>query len=95
MLTLSCDGCRRRIADDDRAAARRLQLGGELVDWCGCCVAIIRAELPRLAAQAREAQRAATDVEPVRSRALRLWDGLAGVPVGMFTGNEPIVVPRA
>lgn len=79
-MILTCDGCRRRIADDDRGALRRLPVPGdsgtvERVDWCSFCVAIIRAELPRLAAQAREAQRATTDVEPVRSRALNIWSG--------------------
>ena len=43
MMIFTCDGCRRRIADDDPQAARRLPLGGERVDWCGDCVTIVRA----------------------------------------------------
>lgn len=74
MMIITCDGCRQRIDEADADAAVRLLLGGERVDWCGGCVAVIRAELPRLAAQAREAQRLAA-AEPVRSRALRLWEG--------------------
>ncbi len=80
MQQLICDGCGKRIADDDPTAVRRLTLPGidpvEIVDWCGYCVMVIRAELPRLAAQAREADRKAllhTSREPVRSRALNIW----------------------
>lgn len=58
---------------------------GATVDWCGVCVTIIRSELPRLAAEARNARRAAT--EPVRSRAMRIWE-----PRATPEGN---IVPRA
>jgi hypothetical protein len=73
MLILTCDACKHHIADDDAQAARRLPLGGELVDWCGACVGIVRAELPRVAAQAREARRAVL-AQPVHERARNLWD---------------------
>ena len=56
MKIITCDGCRRRIADDDLQAARRLPLGGEQVDWCGDCVTIVRAELPRVVSAARAAR---------------------------------------
>lgn len=73
MVITTCNGCGQRIAEDDRYAARRVQLGpDELVDWCGPCVAVVRAELPRLVAQAREARRAAA-AEPVQRRALSIW----------------------
>lgn len=67
MIIVTCDGCARRIADDDPGALRSLPM-----DWCGECVTIIKTELPRLAAQAREARRAAA-AEPVRQRAMRVW----------------------
>lgn len=79
MLTRTCNGCAQRIADDDTHALRDLPMStparpAELIDWCGDCVAIIRAELPGLAVRAREARRAAASA-PVRERALRLWPG--------------------
>lgn len=75
MITRTCNGCSRLIADSDQHAARGVDIGDpKPVDWCGECVDIIRIELPRLAAQAREARRAAAR-EPVRSRALTLWKG--------------------
>jgi hypothetical protein len=59
MIVMMCNGCNRRIAEDDPGAARRIQLApGELVDWCGECVAIVRAELSRVVAESRAAQRA-------------------------------------
>lgn len=74
MIITTCNGCSQRIANDDPAAARRVQLGpGELVDWCGGCVAIIQAELPRLVAELRHARRA-TVLEPVHQRAMRIWE---------------------
>jgi hypothetical protein len=73
MLILTCDACKHHIADDDAQAARRLPLGGELVDWCGACVGIVRAELPRVAAQVRGARRAGR-TRPVHERARNLWD---------------------
>jgi hypothetical protein len=76
MITRTCDGCSRVIALDDPHAARNVPIGMEAAtaDWCGSCIMIIRAELPRLAAQARAAERAAA-AEPVRSRALNIWHG--------------------
>lgn len=76
MITRTCDGCQCVIALDDRHAARDVPIGLEAAraDWCGSCIMIIRAELPRWAAQARAAERAAA-AEPVRSRALNIWQG--------------------
>lgn len=81
VITRTCDGCGRRIADDDRHALRDLPMYDIPTsaptgphDYCGECVTIVRTELPKLAAQAREARRAAAR-EPVRSRALTLWKG--------------------
>lgn len=73
-ITRTCNGCRQIIAHDDRLAMRDLPMPGvgATVDWCGVCVTIIRSELPRLAAEARNARRAAA-AEPVRSRAMRIW----------------------
>lgn len=98
MTTITiCNGCNSRIADADPLAARRVPLPDTndaagttpvpLVDWCGDCVAIIRAELPNLAAEARRARHAAATRSPgsgtpVRSRALRLWEGGAPRVVG-------------
>jgi hypothetical protein len=73
MITTTCDGCGGRIGGDDQHAARNIQLSTGRTDWCGPCVAIIRAELPRLAREAREARRAAA-AEPVRSRAMRVFE---------------------
>lgn len=72
MITRTCDGCGRVVLDDDTHAVRNVACGGENgrpLDWCGECVAIIRAELPKLAARAREARRDAAAL-PVRQRAL-------------------------
>lgn len=75
MMILTCDGCRRRIAEDDPDAVRRMPLGatgdGGLIDWCGSCLAIIRAELPRLAAEAGRAQQYEA-TEAARRRALHV-----------------------
>lgn len=82
MQTTTCDGCGRRIADDDPAAVRRVpgmgRIPGAPADWCGDCAQLIRTELPKWAAQARDARRAAA-AEPVRTRALRLWEGAGRV----------------
>lgn len=79
MIVITCDGCRRRIAEDDRGAVRGVPMFDGITgaalgeqDWCGGCVAIIRAELPRLAEQAREARRDAAAL-PVQQRARQLW----------------------
>jgi hypothetical protein len=86
MIVMMCNGCNRRIAEDDPGAARRIQLApGELVDWCGECVAIVRAELSRVVAESRAAQRAEVQratlaaggtgaSAPVHQRAMRIWE---------------------
>lgn len=83
MMVTICDGCSRRIADDDPGAVRRLPVSDTTpavtLDWCGACVAVIRAELPRLARQAREARHTVA-AEPVQGRAMRIWGGLADRP---------------
>jgi hypothetical protein len=81
MIIRTCNGCRHRIAEDDRAAMRDVQQCDEqtgkttTADYCGTCTGIIRAELPRLAAAARVARLAAA--VPVHHRARDLWAGLA------------------
>jgi len=74
MMIITCDACRRHIAEHDAGAARNLLLGGERADWCGECVQIVRTELPRIVAQARAARLAAAPVRmTVQERARSLW----------------------
>jgi hypothetical protein len=81
MIIRTCDGCRHRIAEDDRAAMRDVQQYDEqtgrttTADYCGTCTGIIRAELPGLATAARAARLAAA--VPVHHRARDLWGALA------------------
>jgi hypothetical protein len=73
MIIRTCNGCLRRIAEDDRAAMRDVQQYDEQTgkiasaDYCGTCTGIIRAELPKLATAARAARLAAA--VPVHHRA--------------------------
>lgn len=86
MIIRTCDGCRHRIAEDDRAAMRDVQQYDEqtgrttTADYCGTCTGIIRAELPRLATAARAARFAAGPrpaPKVVQARARDLWGTLA------------------
>lgn len=77
MQTITCDACRRRIAEDEPGAATGVLIDGVRHDWCGDCMRIIRRDAARIAAQARDARLAAA-AEPVQHRARNLWDGKRG-----------------
>lgn len=90
MIIRLCDGCRRRIGEDDEAVRGVPGIDDTLYDWCASCFAIIKAELPRLAA---EAARALYETRPpaqgmsVQQRARALW------PIHGFRPPSPRVRP--